>query len=49
VLLYCRGGSQDQRRLVDVLVAAGLGPVRLVEVAAGEGYGEVARRLIDAE
>jgi hypothetical protein len=49
VILHGRGSSQDQRRLVEQLTAAGLRPVRLVEVADGEGYGEVARRLIEAE
>ena len=49
VILHGRGSSQDQRQLVEVLTAAGLRPVRLVEVAEGEGYGEVARRLIEAE
>jgi hypothetical protein len=49
VILYRRGRSSEQRELVDVLAAAGLHPVRLVEVADGEGYGEVARRLIEAD
>jgi hypothetical protein len=48
VILHGRR-SRDQRELVDVLAAAGLRPVRLVEVAEGEGYGEVARRLIEAD
>lgn len=46
VILHGRGPSSEQRRLVDALRAAGLTPVRLVEVAEGENYGEVARRLI---
>lgn len=49
VILHGRGGSAAQRRLVEALVDAGLRPVRLVEVAAGEGYGEVARRLIQGD
>jgi uncharacterized protein YndB with AHSA1/START domain len=49
VLLHGRVGSAEQRRLVDVLLDAGLRPVRLVEVADGEGYGEVARRLIQGD
>lgn len=46
VILHGRGPSAEQRRLVDALRSAGLTPVRLVEVAEGENYGEVARRLI---
>jgi hypothetical protein len=49
VLLHGRGGSAVQRALVGALADAGLRPVRLVEVADGEGYGEVARRLIQGE
>jgi hypothetical protein len=49
VILHGRGGSAAQRRLVEALVDAGLRPVRLVEVAAGEGHGEVARRVIQGD
>lgn|SRR5215210_3248265 len=49
VLLHGRAGSAEQHHLVDALVDAGLRPVRLVEVADGEGYGEVARRLIQGD
>jgi hypothetical protein len=49
VILHGRGGSAVQRRLVDALVDAGLRPVRLVEVADGEGSGEVARRPIQGD
>jgi hypothetical protein len=49
VLLHGRAGSTEQRDLADALVDAGLRPVRLVEVADGEGYGEVARRLIQGD
>ena len=34
---------------IDELRAAGLTPVQLVDVADGEDYGEVARRLIDGD
>jgi len=48
VILHGRSPSAEQRRLVSALTRAGLRPVRLVEVAEGESYGEVARRLIEA-
>ena len=49
VILHGRSPSSEQQRLVEALTRAGLRPVRLVEVADGEGYGEVARRLIEAD
>lgn len=49
VILHGGSGRADQVALADELVAAGLEPVRLVDVADGEDYGEVARRLIDGD
>jgi hypothetical protein len=49
VILYGRSSSTEQRRLTEALADAGLRPVRLIEVADGESYGEVARRLIEAD
>lgn len=37
----------DHERLVSELAAAGVAPVRLVELGAGEDYGDVARMLIE--
>ena len=49
VILHGAAPRDDHAQLVDELQAAGLHPVRLVDVADGEDYGEVARRLIDGD
>jgi hypothetical protein len=49
VILHGAAARDDHARLVDELRTTGLSPVRLVDVADGEDYGEVARRLIDGE
>jgi hypothetical protein len=49
VILHGAAARGDHALLVDELRAAGLTPVRLVDVADGEDYGEVARRLIDGD
>lgn len=49
VILHGAAARGDHAQLVDELRTTGLTPVRLVDVADGEDYGEVARRLIDGE
>jgi phage replication-related protein YjqB (UPF0714/DUF867 family) len=49
VILHGAAARGDHAQLVDELRTAGLTPVRLVDVADGEDYGEVARRLIDGD
>lgn len=49
VILHGRSSSTEQRRLAEALSDAGLHPVRLIDVADGESYGDVARRLIEAD
>jgi hypothetical protein len=49
VILHGAASRSDHAQLVDELRTAGLTPVRLVDVADGEDYGEVARRLIDGD
>lgn len=49
VILHGSTQRTDLEQLVAALSAAGLAPVRLVDVATGEDYGDVARRLIDAD
>jgi hypothetical protein len=49
VILHGAAARGDHAELVDELRTAGLAPVRLVDVADGEDYGEVARRLIDGD
>jgi hypothetical protein len=49
VILHGGASRVDHAQLVDELRTAGLTPVRLVDVAEGEDYGEVARRLIDGD
>jgi NAD(P)-dependent dehydrogenase (short-subunit alcohol dehydrogenase family) len=47
VILHGATARPDHEQLVAELEQAGLAPVRLVDVADGEDYGEVARRLIE--
>lgn len=47
VIVHGRAARPEQQVLLAELTAAGLSPVRLVDVAEGEDYGEVARRLIE--
>lgn len=47
VIVHGAADRPSHQRLFDALVAAGLAPVRLVDVTDGEDYGEVARRLIE--
>jgi hypothetical protein len=47
VILHGSSPREDDVSLVEAITAAGLSPVQLVDVADGEDYGEVARRLID--
>lgn len=47
VILHGATERSDHEQLVGELERAGLSPVRLVDVADGEDYGEVARRLIE--
>jgi hypothetical protein len=49
VILHGAAARGDHAQLVEELRTTGLAPVRLVDVADGEDYGEVARRLIDGE
>jgi hypothetical protein len=49
VILHGAASRVEHAQLVDELRTAGLTPVRLVDVADGEDYGEVARRLIDGD
>jgi phage replication-related protein YjqB (UPF0714/DUF867 family) len=49
VILHGAATRVEHAQLVDELRTAGLTPVRLVDVAEGEDYGEVARRLIDGD
>jgi hypothetical protein len=49
VILHGAAPRDDHAQLVDELRSTGLTPVRLVDVADGEDYGEVARRLIDGD
>lgn len=49
VILHGAASRSEHEQLVEELRTAGLTPVRLVDVADGEDYGEVARRLIDGE
>jgi hypothetical protein len=49
VILHGAATRVEHAQLVDELRTAGLTPVRLVDVADGEDYGEVARRLIDGD
>lgn len=47
VILHGSSTLQEHQDLVEAIAGAGLSPVQLVEVAEGEDYGDVARRLID--
>jgi hypothetical protein len=48
VILHGRSSRQEHHELVEAIGASGMRPAQLVEVAEGEDYGSVARRLIEA-
>lgn len=47
VILHGQSTRSEHEALVAAIVSSGLSPVKLVHVADGEDYGEIARRLID--
>lgn len=49
VILHGASSRREHEELVAAITRTGLRPVRLVDVADGEDYGEVARRLIESD
>ncbi len=47
VILHGQSTRSEHEALVAAISGSGLAPVTLVDVAEGEDYGEVARRLIE--
>jgi hypothetical protein len=49
VILHGASSRSEHEDLVAAISGSGLAPVQLVEIAEGEDYGEVARRLIESD
>ena len=49
MILHGSSTRTEHEELAAAISHAGLSPVKLVDVADGEDYGEVARRLIESD